>query len=76
MLGDFRITSHVNPNKKKKESGRDKGKLARLGIYLQDLVAPMEKKSSLLLVMQLKNGFRHDEEAYVAALIEIKLDLV
>ncbi|KAL0336593.1 UNVERIFIED_CONTAM: hypothetical protein Sradi_4871200 [Sesamum radiatum] len=46
------------------------------GTYLQDSVRPAEKKDSLMSVMQVKAGLRHGEQTYLAALIEIKSDVV
>ncbi|KAL0294928.1 UNVERIFIED_CONTAM: RNA-directed DNA polymerase [Sesamum radiatum] len=44
--------------------------------YLQDSVRSAEKKDSLMSAMQVKNSLRHGEQTYLAALIEIKPDIV
>ncbi|KAL0438984.1 UNVERIFIED_CONTAM: hypothetical protein Slati_2381400 [Sesamum latifolium] len=46
------------------------------GIYLQDSIRSAEKKDTLILALQVKNGLRHGEQTYLAALIEIKPDVV
>ncbi|KAK4380950.1 RNA-directed DNA polymerase [Sesamum angolense] len=46
------------------------------GTYLQDSVQSVEKKDSLMSAMQVKAGLRHGEQIYLAALIEIKPDVV
>ncbi|KAL0305330.1 UNVERIFIED_CONTAM: hypothetical protein Sangu_3037600 [Sesamum angustifolium] len=46
------------------------------GTYLQDSVRSAEKKDSLMSAMQVKAGLRHGEQTYLAALIEIKPDVV
>ncbi|KAL0452905.1 UNVERIFIED_CONTAM: Retrovirus-related Pol polyprotein from transposon.6 [Sesamum latifolium] len=45
------------------------------GIYLQDSVRSAEKNDTLISALQVKNG-RHGEPTYLAALIEIKSDVV
>ncbi|KAL0354295.1 UNVERIFIED_CONTAM: hypothetical protein Sangu_1010800 [Sesamum angustifolium] len=47
-----------------------------MGTYLQDSVRSAEKKDSLMLAMQVKAGLRQGEQTYLAALIEIKSDVV
>ncbi|KAK4397821.1 hypothetical protein Sango_1257600 [Sesamum angolense] len=44
--------------------------------YLQDFVRSAKKKDSLISAMQVKAGLRHGEQTYLAALIEIKSDVV
>ncbi|KAK4383417.1 RNA-directed DNA polymerase [Sesamum angolense] len=46
------------------------------GTYLQDSVQLAKKKDSLISAMQVKVGLRHGEQTYLAALIEIKPDVV
>ncbi|KAK4397897.1 hypothetical protein Sango_1265200 [Sesamum angolense] len=46
------------------------------GNYLLDSVRSVEKKYSLISVMQVKAGLRHGEQTYLAALVEIKSDVV
>ncbi|KAL0303558.1 UNVERIFIED_CONTAM: Serine/threonine-protein kinase D6PKL1 [Sesamum radiatum] len=46
------------------------------GTYLQDSIRSVEKKDTLILALQVKNGARHGEQTYLAALIEIKSDVV
>ncbi|KAL0307084.1 UNVERIFIED_CONTAM: hypothetical protein Sradi_6125700 [Sesamum radiatum] len=41
-----------------------------------DFVRSTEKKHSLMSAMQVKAGLRHGEQTYLAALVEIKLDVV
>ncbi|KAL0313603.1 UNVERIFIED_CONTAM: hypothetical protein Sradi_5759600 [Sesamum radiatum] len=45
-------------------------------IYLQDSIRSAEKKDTLMSPLQVKNGLRHGELIYLAALIEIKSDVV
>ncbi|KAL0290294.1 UNVERIFIED_CONTAM: hypothetical protein Sangu_2579500 [Sesamum angustifolium] len=46
------------------------------GTYLQDSVRSAEKKDSLMSAMQVKAGLRRGDQTYLAALIEIKPDVV
>ncbi|KAK4380946.1 Retrovirus-related Pol polyprotein from transposon gypsy [Sesamum angolense] len=46
------------------------------GTYLQDSVQSVEKKDSLMSAIKVKAGLRHGEQTYLAALIEIKLDVI
>ncbi|KAL0328234.1 UNVERIFIED_CONTAM: Transposon Ty3-G Gag-Pol polyprotein [Sesamum calycinum] len=46
------------------------------GTYLQDSVRSTEKKDSLMSAMQVKAGLRRGDQTYLAALIEIKPDVV
>ncbi|KAL0408358.1 UNVERIFIED_CONTAM: hypothetical protein Sradi_1770200 [Sesamum radiatum] len=46
------------------------------GTYLQDFVRSMDKNDTLISALQVKNGLRHGEQTYLAALIEIKPDVV
>ncbi|KAK4381520.1 hypothetical protein Sango_2961800 [Sesamum angolense] len=46
------------------------------GTYLQDSVRSTEKKDSLMSAMQVKAGLKRGEQTYLAALIEIKPDVV
>ncbi|KAL0307142.1 UNVERIFIED_CONTAM: hypothetical protein Sradi_6131500 [Sesamum radiatum] len=41
-----------------------------------DSIRSVEKKDSLMLAMQVIAGLRHGEQTYVAALIEIKPDII
>ncbi|KAL0444795.1 UNVERIFIED_CONTAM: hypothetical protein Slati_2202200 [Sesamum latifolium] len=74
-LVDFQLPSSSNPEKKKKDSRKDKKKSGK-GTNLQDSVRFAEKKDSLMSEMQVKNGLKHGEQTYLAALIEIKSDVV
>ncbi|KAK4381993.1 RNA-directed DNA polymerase [Sesamum angolense] len=128
-LVDFRVATSCDLEKKKKDSGKEKGKSGKgrkdgkfkkkkhqeavnseakpiqgvacvelkvsawigkcnlmvvplddfdviLGMDLQDSVQSSEKKVSLISAMQVKAGLRHGEQTYLAALIEIKPDVV
>ncbi|KAL0404799.1 UNVERIFIED_CONTAM: hypothetical protein Sradi_2120700 [Sesamum radiatum] len=46
------------------------------GTYLQDSVRAAEKRDTLMSASQVKNDLKHGEQTYLAALIEIKLDVV
>ncbi|KAL0314802.1 UNVERIFIED_CONTAM: hypothetical protein Sangu_2324600 [Sesamum angustifolium] len=46
------------------------------GTYLQDSVRSAEKKDTLLSALQVKKGLKQGEQTYLAAVIEIKLDVV
>ncbi|KAL0445327.1 UNVERIFIED_CONTAM: hypothetical protein Slati_2255400 [Sesamum latifolium] len=44
--------------------------------HTTDYVRSVEKKDSSMLAMQVKNNFKHGKQTYLAALIEIKSDIV
>ncbi|KAK4397585.1 RNA-directed DNA polymerase [Sesamum angolense] len=46
------------------------------GTYLQDSVRSEENKGSFMSAVQVKMGLRHGEQTYLAALIEIKSDVI
>ncbi|KAL0387745.1 UNVERIFIED_CONTAM: hypothetical protein Sradi_2656300 [Sesamum radiatum] len=47
-----------------------------MGTYLEDSVRATEKKDSLMSAMQVKAGLKRGDQTYLAALIEIKPDVV
>ncbi|KAL0463379.1 UNVERIFIED_CONTAM: hypothetical protein Slati_0225500 [Sesamum latifolium] len=44
--------------------------------HAMDSVQSAEKRDTLMSALQVKNGSKHGEQTYLAALIEIKVDIV
>ncbi|KAK4381990.1 Transposon Ty3-I Gag-Pol polyprotein [Sesamum angolense] len=58
------------------EGGSTRVNPLQLGTYLQDSVRSAKKKDGLISAMQVKASLTHGEQTYLAALIEIKSNVV